>query len=88
MMAIRILFLKLVGLVTLLLVASDESRWCKNLRRDNGKWSTCALGNKVKYVNLNEALMTCKMLSTTLKGWNMVSNPCDPCSWNTMIKVK
>ena len=57
------ILLKLREALALLLVELNPKKWYEYLRRENGKWVTCALCGKGAYRTLSTTLLACKKLA-------------------------
>ena len=79
------LILKLTGAVALLLVESDEAKWRRHLKQENGKWVLYVRCDKAIYGTMNAALLAYKKLAKLFTEWGFVMNPYDPCVWNKMV---
>ena len=79
------LLLKLTGQVAALLVESDESKWGKHLRKENGKYVLYVKCDRAIYGTMNAALLAYKKLARLFSEWGLVMNPYDPCVWNKMV---
>ena len=73
------IILRLTGAVALLLVESDEAKWRKHLKRENGKWVVYVLATKVIYGIVRAVLKAYKKLARYLRSWGLEMNPYDPC---------
>ena len=58
------------------------------LKRENGKWVTHALCEKITHGTLNDVLMACKKLTRMLRSWGLEMNPHDPYAWNKIVMKK
>ena len=79
------LLLKLTGQVTTLLIESDEDKWRKHLRQENGKDVLYVKCDKAIYGTMNAALLAYKKLAKLFSEWGFVMNPYDPCVWNKKV---
>ena len=79
------LLLKLTGQVAALLVESDEDKWGKHLRKENGKYILYVKCDRAIYGTMNAALLAYKKLAKLFAEWGFVMNPYDPCVWNKMV---
>ena len=60
--------LRLTGSVAMLLVESNEKKWKKRLRKENGKYVMYVVCNKAIYGTMNAALLAYKKLAKLLTG--------------------
>lgn len=64
---------------------SDEAKWQKSLRRENRKWITLSVCNKITHGTLNAAFMAFNKLAKALKSWGVAMNLYDPCVRNSIV---
>ena len=79
------LMLKLTGQVAALLVESDEQKWAKHLKEENGRHVMYVKCDRAIYGTMNAALLAYKKLAKLFGEWDFVMNPYDPCVWNKPI---
>ena len=79
------IIIMLTGAVALLLVESDNAKWRKHLKRENGKWIICTLATKVIYGTVKATLKAYKKLARYLRSWRLEMNPYDPCVSNKLV---
>ena len=68
-----------------MLVESDEAKWRRHLKQENGKWVLYVRCDKAIYGTMNAALLAYKKLAKLFTEWGFVMNPYDPCVWNKMV---
>ena len=79
------LMLKLTGQVAALLVESDEQKWAKHLKEENGRHVIYVKCDRAIYGTMNAALLAYKKLAKLFGEWGFVMNPYDPCVWNKPV---
>ena len=79
------LMLKLTGQVAALLVESDEQKWAKHLKQENGRHVIYVKCDRAIYGTMNAALLAYKKLAKLFGEWGFVMNPYDPCVWNKPV---
>ena len=65
------LLLKLAGPAALVLAECDE-KWRKHLRKEHGRWATCAARKKAIYGAVSAALLAYKKLAKLLTEWEQI----------------